>query len=114
MDDLRPVVHALLRANRQLAESNRQLADALEASLGPEPPPDFIPTDFQKDLVKSLKGRALRTDGIAVALDCVRSRIFADPGGIGELIDRGLVQHHKRLGYYRSDAPPPDLENTTK
>ena len=42
-----------------------------------------------------------------------RRRLFK-PGGISELKENGFVENHPRIGYYRPDAPPPELESTLK
>lgn len=62
---------------------------------------------FQRGILQALQGRALRTDALAAEVGD-RSRLFR-PGGLAELRDRGLVDHHPRLGYYRPDALPPEL-----
>jgi hypothetical protein len=69
----------------------------------------FAPTDFQEAILEALEGKALRTDALAAKVGD-RRRLFRHPGGIKELIEQGLVKHHDRLGYYRPDAPPPELE----
>lgn len=99
--DLRPVVRALL-------DANKRLTDALEQVIGPAPAPDFVPSDFQRDILAALNGKGLRTDALAAKVGN-RRKLFADPGGLPELQEEGLVSHHKRVGYYRPDAPPPDL-----
>lgn len=102
--DLKAVVRALVRANREMA-------DAMEKIVGPPPPlTTFVPTDFQQALLDHLKGKALRTDALANRLDCSSSRLFKHPGGIPELVEEGLVEHHKRLGYFRPDEPPPEAK----
>jgi hypothetical protein len=35
--------------------------------------------------------------------------MYRRPGGLHELRDEGLIDHHPKLGYYRPDAPPPQL-----
>jgi len=100
---------------RAMIAANRAMADALERMLpqpAVEPLPSFIPTDFQRDILLALKNKSLRTDAIAHKLNCGRSRLFADPGGLPELQEQGMVSHHKRIGYYRPDAPPPELDGT--
>lgn len=101
--DLGAVVRSLIRANRELA-------DALEKVVGPaDLSAAFVPTDNQQAILAALKGKALRTDAIANKVTCNRRSLFKDPGGLPELIEEGLVSHHRRVGYYRPDAPPPDL-----
>ena len=101
-----PDPYALVRA---LLRVNRELADALEATI-PKPavPAGFVPTDFQKQVLALLKGQGLRVDTIAAKLDCSRSRLYQSPGGLPELVEEGLVEHNRRSGYYRPDAPPAD------
>lgn len=69
----------------------------------------FVPDPFQTAILTALEGKALRTDALASVVGD-RSRLFRKPtGGIPELRKEGLVDHHSRLGYYRPDAPPPEL-----
>lgn len=52
----------------------------------------------------------MRTAALAKAVGCSEPQLFKKPkGGIEELKTHGLVAHHERLGFYRPDAPPPDL-----
>lgn len=82
----------------------------------PNPPPAlpaalsrFVPTPFQKGILLALNGQALRTDDLAHKVGS-RRKLFIHPGGLRELQEQALVGHHKRLGYYRPDAPPPALK----
>jgi len=76
----------------------QQLADA------------FVPTPLQQEILNALEGKALRTDALANKLGVERSRLFQKPkGGIMELKKEGFVESHPRLGYFRPDAPPPEL-----
>jgi len=70
----------------------------------------FIPTPFQRGILKALDGKALRTDALAAVVGD-RSRLFRR-GGLNELRDRGMVANHPAIGFYRPDAPPPELETT--
>lgn len=70
----------------------------------------FVPTPFQKGILQALNGQALRTDDLAHKVGN-RRKLFIHPGGLRELQDHSLVAHHKRLGYYRPDAPPPVLQD---
>lgn len=75
-----------------------------------EPPYEdeqFIPTPFQQSILDSLDGKALRTDALGAKTN--RNQLFKT-NGLKELIEQGLVKHHKRIGYYRPDAPPPELQ----
>ncbi|MBL8795406.1 MAG: hypothetical protein JNM56_15990 [Planctomycetia bacterium] len=69
----------------------------------------FIPTDYQKEILAVLDGKALRTDAIA-AKTGNRRGLFRDPGGIPELRAHGLVDWHRRIGFFRPDALPPELK----
>ena len=111
-----PDPHDLAAALRALIAANRAMADTIERLL-PQPAPQlpaFIPTDFQRDILSALKNRSMRTDALAHRLQCGRSRLFADPGGLPELQEQGMVAHHRRVGYFRPDAPPPDLGGETE
>lgn len=69
----------------------------------------FVPTPFQTAILAALEGKALRTSALATAVHSNESRLFKDKGGLPELREHGLVSHHKALGYFRPDAPPPPL-----
>jgi hypothetical protein len=75
-----------------------------------EPAGRFVPTPFQKGILQALHGQALRTDDLARKVGN-RRKLFIHPGGLRELQEHGLVAHHKRLGYFRPDAPPPALRD---
>lgn len=81
----------------------------LPAPAVEEPEEPFVLTPFQTAILKALEGKALRTDPLANKVND-RRRLFIHPGGLKELQEQGLVAHHKRLGFYRPDAPPPQLE----
>jgi hypothetical protein len=73
----------------------------------------FVPTPFQQGILEALEGKALRTDALGAAVGD-RSRLFRRHARTGqtplqELQALGLVSHHSRLGYFRPDAPPPQL-----
>lgn len=69
---------------------------------------EFVPTEFQMDVLAALEGKALRADTLGHKVGD-RRRLYRHPGGLRELTERGLVAKHPRLGYYRTDAPPPEL-----
>lgn len=101
--DFRSVVRSLIRANREMA-------NALEQVVGEqEDAGEFHPTDFQREILTALKGKALTSNALAVLIGCHKPQLYKDPGGIHELVEEGLVQHQKRLGYYRPDEPPPEI-----
>jgi hypothetical protein len=74
---------------------------------GPDDVP-FIPSPFQQGILDALDGKALRTDALGAAVGDQR-RLFRPRGGLQELREHGLVDHHERLGFFRPDAPPPKL-----
>lgn len=76
---------------------------------GPAAEDVWVPTDAQACILEALDGKALRSDALAHRADVDRRTLFRRPGGLQELRDRGLVEHHDRLGYYRPDCPPPEL-----
>src|SRR5438128_334242 len=90
---------------RTLLDTHRQLVNTIEGLLPPAAPvqPGFIPSAFQRGILDALAGKALRTDALAAKVGS-RSRLFADPGGLPELQEEGLVSYHPRVGYYRPDA----------
>ncbi len=71
-------------------------------------PPAFVQTAYQDAIMDALDGVALRTDPLGAAVGD-RSRLFK-PGGLSELRKAGRVAHHPRLGFYRPDRLPPELE----
>ncbi len=89
------------------------------AASAPVPPPatsqsapeddwkPFVPTPFQKAILKALEGKAMHTRALGIAVGD-KGRLYK-PGGIKELEERGLVEQHDRLGYYRPDVPPPEI-----
>lgn len=83
----------------------------LETTLPPAAESAFVPTPFQADILAALEGKGLRTDALAAKVGD-RRRLFKDPGGIPELQEQGLVSHHRRVGYYRPDFPPPELSRS--
>lgn len=82
---------------------------SLDAGPCREEEKPFVPTAFQADILDALDGKALRADALGHKVGD-RSRLYRRPGGLHELREEGLVCLHKRLGYYRPDAPPPELE----
>jgi hypothetical protein len=72
-------------------------------------PKPFVPTLLQRDILRALQDKALRTDALAAACDVDRRQLFR-PGGLPELRERGLVGHHRKVGFYSTGAPPPGIE----
>ena len=70
----------------------------------------FVPNDVQAGILEALDGKAMRTDQLANKVGCDRRQLFRRPGGVQELRDAGLVNHHDRHGYFRPDCPPEGME----
>lgn len=107
------IARALIRQNRELAKQNDELLRFIESGLPPIDENTFVPNPTQEAILTALQGKGLRTDALASKCDCNRRSLFKDPGGIPELQEEGLVAHHPRVGYYRPDAPPPNLSQLT-
>lgn len=68
----------------------------------------YVPSDIGQEILQVLEGKAMRTDALALAVGGDRSRVHK-ANALPELRAHGLVEHHPRLGFYRPDAPPPEL-----
>lgn len=100
-----------LRIRIYTLEDKEPLQLPIVAAIAPSGSLDavFVPNAFQTAILDALEGKALRTDALAAKVGD-RSRLFSKPrGGLPELKEHGLVGHHDRLGFYRVDAPPPEL-----
>ena len=65
---------------------------------------------LQREILKALTGRALKKMALAAKV-CggeANGNILYRPGGIKELMARGIVKWESGVGFYRPDAPPPD------
>lgn len=71
------------------------------------PEPVWVPSAFQKAILAALAGKALKMTLLGAAV--ADARRLKDSRALPELVERGLVELHPRLGYYRPDAPPPEL-----
>lgn len=69
----------------------------------------FVPNAAQTAILTALDGKAMNSSALAAIVGDKR-RVYAKPGGIQELREKGLVEHHERLGYYRPDAPPDEIQ----
>jgi hypothetical protein len=69
----------------------------------------FEPSAYQLGILDALAGQAPRVDEL-VAKVKDRPKFYRDPGGIKELERQGLVRHDKRVGSFRPDSPPEDLD----
>ncbi len=79
----------------------------------PAPPADdwqpFVPTPFQRAILAALDGKAMHARALGTAVGDA-SRLYK-PGGVQELRERGLVELHARLGFYRPDVPPQEISD---
>jgi hypothetical protein len=94
------------------------------SSAGPSGPPSWhtaqppsIPTPVndpreplffgprQKAIMDHLDGKAMRSRALAKALHIDQPSLYKRDG-IKELMANGLVKTHRKIGYYRPDAPP--------
>lgn len=84
------------------------------AVVPPTPPKQekFVPSVLQKAILKALEGGAMRTADFE-RIKGLGNNIFKKNGGISELQSMGLVGHHKRLGFYLVESPPPELRDDT-
>ena len=87
-----------------------QLPIPISQSLEPSGRASFVPNAYQIAIMEALEGKALRTTALASATGGDQRRLFK-PGGLKELQDQGLVEHHARLGYYCPDSPPPEISS---
>ena len=71
----------------------------------------FVPTELQADILEALEGKALRSEPLAQAVGVSKRTLYREPGGLPELQRREAVRTHSRLGYYRPDAPPQELQS---
>jgi hypothetical protein len=97
----------------QLADARYTVPKNAQRATGIE---SFVPDDFQAiilDALDALDGRALRSNPHGDEVGD-RRKLFRHPGGLKELQDKQLEMLHPRLGYYRPDAPTPEMSNTAE
>lgn len=82
---------------------------AVPAVAAPKAAEPFVPNVIQRAVLDALDGKAMTSTKLGDLVGDKR-RLFKKPGGLEELRAEGLVEHHSRLGYYRPDSPPPELE----
>jgi len=81
-----------------------------------EPEP-FVLTGLQTGILTKLNGKAMKARALAKALDINQPKLYEPKGMKGklkELMQLGKVKKHSRMGYYRPDAPPPELGGDIK
>jgi hypothetical protein len=69
----------------------------------------FVFTPLQHAIHTALKGRALKKDALANEVCGGEGTRLYRKGGIKEMRDAELVARKDGVGYYRPDAPPPEL-----
>lgn len=74
----------------------------------PSPLRAWRPTPFQTAILIALAGKAMRSDPLGKKVGS-RRNLYKHPGGLLELRQRGLLRLDRDYGYYRPDAPPPEL-----
>jgi len=92
------------------------------SSAPSDPLPDndtepFVLLPQHRSILDALNGKALRSECLAHTANLDKRSLFNRKrktgkiklGLIPELTKHGLIRHHDRLGYYRPDAPPPEL-----
>jgi hypothetical protein len=78
------------------------------ASPATRPPSSpFLPSPYQRRILALLDRRALKTDTLQAKMKTDRKSLYKR--GLNELMANGLVQNNRRVGYFRPDAPPPEL-----
>lgn len=81
--------------------------------------PPLILNPLQTQILKVLKGKALRTQALAGACGVEKNKLYQKLASglhpIQELKDAGFVVLSSKIGYYRPDAPPPEVtQNSTQ
>jgi hypothetical protein len=122
-EDVGAMITALGEAGRQLLAAVDAVPAAsalLEQLAHPAPAPwqpgddqsknrktrPFVPSPFQEDILRALRGKAHTADRLQTKLNVNRKQLYRD--GLNPLKEAGLViSGGKRVGgYYRPDAPP--------
>jgi hypothetical protein len=98
-------------ADIETAEDREDLPvtdDPPKAGSGSPPPASgpFIPTPLQKAILAALAGQALNKQALADLICKGEGTVLYREGGIKELRALGLVEHKRRIGFFRPDAPP--------
>ena len=70
----------------------------------------FSPTRWQVRILRELDGSALTKKELAQAIGMKHPRQLYRPGYLRELMAQDRVKNDPKLGYYRPDAPPPELD----
>jgi hypothetical protein len=94
---------------RLIVRQHRELLEYVESTLPPIDASVFIPSPLQEAILAALNGKGLRAEALALRCDVNKSQLYNVKGAIPELQEEGLIAHHPRVGYYRLDAPPPNV-----
>jgi hypothetical protein len=70
----------------------------------------FVPTARQQEILNMLDGKAKKLSQLADQLKVEESSLSGRD--LKQLREQGLVDHHKGIGFYRPDAPPPGVATT--
>lgn len=79
-----------------------------DASGGVQTSAPFIPSPLQAAILAELDGQSLKKQALADAVAKGDGGALYRHGDLKELRDRGLVDHKRRVGFFRPDAPPGD------
>jgi hypothetical protein len=71
-----------------------------------DPLADFVPTRAQCSILEALEGKVLKGVNLESESGLEHSQMFQV---LKKLQALGIVKRHPSLGYYRVDAPPPEL-----
>lgn len=101
-EQLEAGIDKLLRRRNEGRNRAGALADQVSSKT------TFVPTHLQRQILDALNGRGLRKDLLAAEVCAGDAPRLYKPGGLKELKDLGLVENKRGVGYYRTDAPPPN------
>jgi hypothetical protein len=104
---LLPDMSAHLRLVRLIADNLRHVVAGESVRVTPKP---FVRTVRQRQILDMLDGKSKKLAQLADRLKVKESTLSGRD--LKELREQGLIDHSKRIGYYRPDAPPPELSRT--
>jgi hypothetical protein len=102
-----PDISADLRLVRPIADNFRHIVAGKSDRVTTKP---FIPTARQRKILELLDGKTKKLAQLADKLSVGQSTLVGRD--LKELHEQGPIEHSKRIGYYRPDAPPPELAGT--
>ena len=102
-----PVIGLVLQVTHELRDDVRRVA-TVKATRDAKGSPKARPlTPLQQAILKALDGRALKKEKLAAECKVEGTRLYRR-GGIKELMRLERVANKHGVGYYRTDAPPPE------